>query len=123
MEMVGRHNNRYLHKSQHNLTLNAICAINLPMAKQATRRKYFDPAHSVIMRFAEPERKLSQALDVVSKITGASRTRVYRWMRSRDEGGTGGLIPLRHAKKLFEYATKHGLLIEASEFLGGSRAA
>lgn len=68
--------------------------------------KYLDPAYSAIRKFGGPEGKLSVGIDAVAEITGADRTRVYRWMRPREKGGTGGLIPSQQQQKLVEHVRK-----------------
>jgi hypothetical protein len=80
-------------------------------------KKYLDPAYSLILRFS-PTGELSKGIDSVAAITGADRTRVYRWMRPKDVGGTGGLIPSRQQKKLFEHAKETNLRVELSDFFG-----
>lgn len=84
--------------------------------------KYMDPAYSLILKFS-PSGQLGKGIDAVAAITGADRTRVYRWMRPRDKGGTGGLIPSRQQKKLFDYAQRKKLPVEPSDFFGGAKAA
>lgn len=84
--------------------------------------KYMEPAYSLILKFS-PSGQLGKGIDAVAEITGADRTRVYRWMRPRDKGGTGGLIPSRQQKKLFEYAQRKKLPVEPGDFFGGARAA
>jgi len=72
-----------------------------------------DPANSIIERFGGPE--------AVMKITGASRTRVYRWTQPRIKGGTGGVIPYGHAQKLLKYAREFGVPISEVDFFGPLR--
>lgn len=91
--------------------------------RRMANRKYLDPAHSLILKFGGPDGKLSQGIDAVAAITGADRTRVYRWMRPQDKGGTGGMIPNRQADKLLAYAKKRRLPIEPGDFFGTARAA
>jgi hypothetical protein len=67
-----------------------------------------DPAKSIIDRFG--------GADEVRKITGASRTRVYRWQLPKDQGGTDGRIPPKHAEKLLEHARETGIEVSAEEF-------
>ncbi|RWF41613.1 MAG: helix-turn-helix domain-containing protein [Mesorhizobium sp.] len=68
-----------------------------------------DPANSIIERFG--------GQDTVMEITGASRTRVYRWTQPREKGGTDGLIPMPHASKLLQHAKKNGLPVTADDFM------
>lgn len=53
----------------------------------------------------------------VIRITGASRTRVYRWTQPVENGGTGGTIPLRHIPALLAAARKRNINLDANDFL------
>lgn len=68
-----------------------------------------EPAATIIDRFGGP--------DAVRAITGASRTRVYRWTQPKAKGGTGGEIPMKPAKKLMAHAKAHGIPINGDVFL------
>jgi DNA-binding phage protein len=68
-----------------------------------------EPAAGIISRFG--------GADKVIEITGASRTRVYRWMRPKNEGGTGGVIPMAQAMKLLQHARDHAVPVTADDFL------
>jgi len=68
-----------------------------------------EPAASIISRFGGQDRVIA--------ITGASRTRVYRWTQSKDAGGTGGVIPTNHALTLLQYAKDNGVPVTADDFL------
>lgn len=68
-----------------------------------------EPAATIIARFG--------GADAVREITGASRTRVYRWTQPKEAGGTGGTIPTEHALKLLAFAQKHQVSISAADFL------
>lgn len=68
----------------------------------------------------EPASKIVNALGgakVVAEITGVHRTRVYGWMRSRDGGGTGGIIPYPHIPKIIAAAKKAGVALSGDDFL------
>lgn len=54
---------------------------------------------------------------VVSAITGTAYTAPYRWQAPRAKGGTGGLIPQRHHRRLLDYARSKGIPLTADEFL------
>ncbi len=54
------------------------------------------------------------------KITGAGETAPYRWQHPKDKGGTGGLIPYKHAIKLLSFAAENGIAVSASDFLDAS---
>jgi transposase len=68
-----------------------------------------EPATHIIKQFG--------GVQSVQKITGVHVTRVYNWMRSKDEGGTGGTIPFRHVPKLLNAAREMGVEISADDFL------
>ena len=68
-----------------------------------------EPASSIISRLG--------GLSIVQSVTGASRTRVYRWTQPKEKGGTGGIIPLSHAPKLLSYARESGVALSANDFL------
>ncbi|KKZ89033.1 hypothetical protein RPHASCH2410_CH00120 [Rhizobium phaseoli Ch24-10] len=74
-----------------------------------------EPAASIIDRFGGPE--------AVQEITGADRTRVYRWTQPRDKGGTDGIIPLKPAQKLWAYAKANGIELPADMFLSAKSGA
>ena len=80
--------------------------------------KYLDPAHNVILKVAGPEGRLADGIKAVAKITGKSYTQVWRWMRPRDNGGTGGLIPSEHAQELLNWARKRRVSLVADDFFG-----
>ncbi len=67
-----------------------------------------EPANTIISRFGGP--------DAVRDITGASRTRVYRWTLPKEQGGTNGIIPHKHAEKLLSHARENGIEFQADEF-------
>lgn len=81
-----------------------------------SKRTYLEPAHSVIRKFSGPDGKLSTGIKLVSEITGADPTRVYRWMRPREKGGTDGIIPSKAQMKLFEHATRESIPLSPSDF-------
>lgn len=67
----------------------------------------------------EPASKIIQALGgpkKVSEIVGVHRTRVSNWKRPKEKGGTGGLIPMKHASALLEEAKRVGANISARDF-------
>jgi hypothetical protein len=69
---------------------------------------------------AEPAASIIKKLGgemVVSRVTGTKRVAPYRWCYSRERGGTGGLIPQRHHRKILEYARENGIPLTSDEFL------
>lgn len=68
----------------------------------------------------EPARKIITLLggpNVVAKIAGVHRTRVSNWMRAKNAGGTGGIIPINHINKLIEAAGQLGIPLSGDDFL------
>jgi hypothetical protein len=53
----------------------------------------------------------------VAAITGTAYTAPYRWQAARARGGTGGVIPQRHHRRLIDYARANGIPLSAEEFL------
>lgn len=80
-------------------------------------QKYLEPAHTVIGKFAR-NGKLSSGIDLISEITGSDRTSVYRWMRPKEKGGTGGLVPTKQQPKLLEYAQSECIPLGPHDFFG-----
>lgn len=70
------------------------------------------PASQIIARLGGETR--------IATITGTAYTVPYRWQAARQKGGTGGLIPLRHHRKLLDYARANGIPLTAEEFLPAS---
>jgi hypothetical protein len=52
----------------------------------------------------------------VSAAAGVHRTRVWKWTQPREKGGTGGVIPHWHVRKLLEHATANGIAITSADF-------
>jgi len=80
------------------------------------KKTYMEPAHRVISKFGPGDGKLSSAIRVVSEITGADPTRVYRWMRPKEKGGTDGIIPSKAQMKLFDHATREKIPLSPADF-------
>lgn len=75
-----------------------------------------DPARLVVERLTTPEQS---GVRIVAEITGADRTSIYRWMRPKNQGGTGGKIPARHAVKLDKEGPRRGIeLPSLAEMIG-----
>ena len=69
---------------------------------------HLDPACTVIAKLG--------GVHAVSLATGKSISRVYRWMYSKERGGTGGLIPHVDAAKLLAHAKANRIRLNAADF-------
>lgn len=67
-----------------------------------------EPAATIIAKLGGPS--------AVSKAAGVHRTRVSNWMRPREKGGTGGIIPHWHVHALMSFAAEIGVQLEAKDF-------
>lgn len=76
----------------------------------ATKREKtrLDPAKSVIAK--------AGGAALVARITGKTRSTVYRWMWRIEDGGTGGIIPADDQQVILTYAIEHGIRIKPSDF-------
>ncbi len=72
-----------------------------------------EPASSII--------KALGGVNAVAEITGAHRTRVYKWMKSKREGGTDGFIPTPQALKILNHSQSRSLPLEAKDFLPAAK--
>ena len=71
--------------------------------KRRSKYRLLDPARTVIERVG--------GISAAAEATGCDFSSVYRWMRSREDGGTGGIIPAPHQLRLLEYSkAKNGAL-------------
>lgn len=68
-----------------------------------------NPASKIIEKLGG-EAEVAKALDT-------ALTAPYRWQYSREKGGTDGLIPQRHHRKLLDFAKEKGVRLRAEEFL------
>lgn len=66
------------------------------MRSKSTRLPRLDPAKSII--------DACGGTKVVSDVTGADRTYVWRWTQPKENGGTGGLIPAEYQPVILEWA-------------------
>lgn len=73
-----------------------------------------EPASTIIKLLGGPSK--------VAAIAGVHRTRVWNWCQPKEKGGTGGIVPLRHASVLLGFATSNGIPIEAGDFIPSSNA-
>ena len=54
---------------------------------------------------------------VVAEVLATASTAPYRWQYSREKGGTGGLIPQKHHRKLLDFAGERQIPLNAEDFL------
>ena len=68
-----------------------------------------EPATTIIRKLGGEAR--------VAAIAGTALSAPYRWQHEKSRGGTGGLIPQAHHRRLLDYAEAHGIALAAEEFL------
>lgn len=68
-----------------------------------------EPARTIIDLLGGPNK--------VAEIAGVHRTRVSNWARSKDAGGTGGVIPFKHVPALLAAAKDADIQLSADDFL------
>ncbi|TPN69768.1 hypothetical protein [Mesorhizobium sp. B1-1-5] len=68
---------------------------------------HLEPAKSIIAKVG---------IENIAKITGKHVSRVYRWMYSKERGGTGGLIPQGEQPVILEYAEANGIDLTHRDF-------
>lgn len=74
-----------------------------------------EPAKHIVFALGGPSE--------VSRVVGVHRTRVSNWMRSKEKGGTGGLIPLKYVAQLLAFAKRKGVELSADDFIPVQEAA
>ena len=74
----------------------------------AMSQSHLDPAKTVIAK--------AGGVGAVVAVTGKHISRVYRWMKPKAKGGTGGIIPRADAEALLRHAKQHDLPICAADF-------
>ncbi|GGC60397.1 hypothetical protein [Chelatococcus reniformis] len=68
-----------------------------------------EPARSIIKRLGGEA--------AVAAVTGTAYTAPYRWQYAKAKGGTGGVIPQRHHRRLLSFAAKVGVALQPEDFL------
>lgn len=71
-------------------------------------RGALDPAASVLERLGGPMR--------VCEEIGVHKTRVYKWMKPKSEGGTGGMIPGSHIQDIIRMGAERGIEFSLADF-------
>ena len=82
--------------------------------RRYAKRKHLEPARSLISALG--------GIDAVARIVECNRTSVYRWMLPAESRGTGGFIPSRAQRKLYEYAKANRLPAGVRDFFGAEAA-
>lgn len=67
-----------------------------------------EPARTIITKLG--------GVAAVSRLARVHRTRVSNWMRPKERGGTGGIIPQRHIRCLLDAAQRSGVALTAEDF-------
>lgn len=67
-----------------------------------------EPANSIITKFGGPE--------AVAVIVDATPGQVRRWRRSKEKGGTGGIVPHWHIEKLVAAAIARRIKLKPADF-------
>jgi hypothetical protein len=70
---------------------------------------HMEPAQTIISKLGGP--------NAVSRIAQVHRTRVSNWMRAKEAGGTGGVIPFKHVPSLLAAAKAQGVTLHVEDFL------
>jgi hypothetical protein len=66
----------------------------------------------------DPGKAIIKKLGGEAKVAGIAGTASSdRWQHEKSRGGTGGLIPQAHHRRLLDYADAHGIALTAEEFL------
>ena len=71
------------------------------------------PADLVIERFRAERFRVSD----IARLLGTERSTVARWQRSRDKGGTDGLIPSNWHAKLLRLARENRVKLAPADFI------
>jgi monoamine oxidase len=69
-----------------------------------------EPAASIISRLGGPA--------ATARAAGVHANRPYRWMSPQSIGGTGGLVPQRHHRKLLDWAKSAGIELTPAMLVG-----
>ena len=74
-----------------------------------------DPAHTVLLRFG--------GAGPLSRLLGLDRSAVHRWALPRSRGGSGGLVPGRHHRRILALAAAEGIALSAADLIGAPSVA
>jgi len=90
-----------------------------PLDKGCDFRKYAG------MAYLEPARTVVEKLggiDEAAKAAKVDRTRVFRWMKPKIKGGTGGTIPSWHHQTLLDWARANNRPLKPEDFFARREA-
>jgi len=57
-----------------------------------------------------------------AELVGRDRSTVNRWMRPKETGGTGGLVPAEHQQTLLDRAREKGIDLTPNDFFEATAA-
>ena len=55
-------------------------------------------------------------IESTARLVGRHRSVVNRWLRPKDKGGTGGIVPAEHQQKLLNKAKAEGIELSPNDF-------
>lgn len=87
-------------------------------APRKEQRVLYSQAARVLNRFGGPNR-LWRMLDKAGYGKSINKSTIYRWLYTKEKGGTGGVIPSRVMDFLIKFARLEGVLLEAKDFFPG----
>ena len=73
--------------------------------------KQTSPAELVIARF--------DGVCALARLLGKNPSTISRWKKSREEGGTGGLVPSQSQSRLLALALERGIQLTPAELMTG----
>ena len=73
-----------------------------------------EPAATVLARFG--------GAGPLAQLLRLDRSAVHRWALPKDRGGSGGLIPARHPRRLLALAAAPGLALSPADLIGAPAA-
>lgn len=83
------------------------------VAKAATNVAIMEPAATIIKKLG--------GTGPVASVTGAHRSRVWKWTQPKAKGGTDGVIPIEHIRVLIALGKEIGVDLAAEDFLPPER--
>jgi len=78
------------------------------------REDYLEPAATVV--------RILGGIPNASEAANVHRSRVNRWLLSKDRGGTGGRVPTKHQQALLDWAKANQKPLEPAHFFSRPQA-